>query len=181
MHKAVALMAIAALTAACSPTVETAPKAKSPSAALAQSPIAQSPIAAAGPTKDACALLTATEVEAATHVKVGAVLAAETSSSILGNCRFQHADTKAFGSSIVVRVALINPAKIADQKKVWTTYIKSSTIPGAGDVAYYNEMGGTLFAAKGDHAVEVQMLDGPAGAERIEALKTLANLALART
>ena len=176
MLKTAALVAIAGLAVACSPTAETTPKAKSPPAALVQSPIS-----APGPTKDACALLTAAEVETATKVKVGAVVAAEASSSLLGNCGYQHADTKEFGSSIVVRVGLINPAKIADQKKVWTTFIKSSTIQGAGDVAYYNEMGGTLFAAKGDHAVEVQMLDGPAGAERIEALKTLANLALART
>jgi hypothetical protein len=61
------------------------------------------------------------------------------------------------------------------------TFMKSTPIAGVGDFAYFNEAGGTIMAGRGDHAITLQMLDGPPGAgPRLAAIKALANAALAK-
>ena len=135
--------------------------------------------ALAAPAMDACRLLTAADVEGATKVKVGEVKADDKTSSQLGKCKYLHAD-KAFGRAIVASVAAVAPEKVASQKTRWTTMLKSTPVPGVAEFAYYNEAGGVLLAGRGDHAVQIQMLDGPAGPARLEAIKTLARTALAK-
>ncbi len=180
MSKSTALTAMAvsaSLLAACG-------QAKSPGsaagAAAAQSS-APAAMAAAPRALDACALLPAAQVEAASGVKVGVVKAVTPSESETGRCEYQHADTQAFGTSIVIAVSVYRPEKVDAQKRVWTTFMKSTPIEGVGDFAYYNEAGGTIMAGAGAHAITLQMLDGPAGAgARLAAIKTLASAALAK-
>jgi hypothetical protein len=165
------------LAAGCgkSPTAASAPVAGGGSAALAGA----APTAASA-SLPPCRLLTQAEVEAASGVKVGEIKDAEKSDAQTGKCAFLHADTKAFGTSAVASVAVFRPEKVASQKTVWTQFLKSTPVEGVGDFGYYNEAGSSLFAGKGDKAVVVQMLDGPAGPGRLAAAKTLAAEALAR-
>ncbi len=166
-----------ALVAGCgkSPGPATAPVAGGHSAALAGAVPTTAPAGL-----PACQLLTQAEVEAASGVKVGAIKDAEMTDAQTGKCAFLHADTQSFGTSEVASIAVFRPEKVASQKTVWTQFMKTTSVPGVGDFGYYNEMGSVLFAGKGDKAVTVQMLDGPAGAARLTALKTLAAEALGR-
>jgi len=159
-----------------SPGSAAAPAAGGGSAA----PVGPAPTAAAAASLPACQLLTQAEVEAASGVKVGAIKDAEKTDAQTGKCAFLHADTQSFEDSEVASIAVFQPDKVASQKTVWTQFMKTTPVEGVGDYGYYNEMGSVLFAGKGDKAVTVQMLDGPAGAARLTALKTLAADALAR-
>jgi hypothetical protein len=166
-----AMALTASLLTACGP-------AKSTAAGGVAAPVAAPPAPQA---LDACSLLPAAQVEAATGVKVGAVKAVTPAASETGRCEYQHADTQAFGASIVIAVSAYKPENVEAQKRVWTTFMKSTPIAGVGDFAYYNEAGGTIMAGRGDHAITLQMLDGPAGAgPRLAAIKSLAGAALAR-
>ena len=136
-------------------------------------------VAAAAPS-DVCGLLSKADVEAASKVKVGAIVPTDATSAQTGRCEFQHADTASFGTSIIAALSVYKPEKIEAQKTVWTQLMKAAPVSGVGDYAYYNEAGGVVFAGKGGHAVEVQMLDGPAGPGRLEAIKTLAAEALSK-
>ena len=136
-------------------------------------------VAAAAPVADACKLLSAAEVEGATKVKVGVVAADTKTSAQSAKCKYLHAD-KAFGTSIIASVAAILPEKVAAQKTMYATLMKLTPVAGVGEFAYYNEAGGVLLAGSGTKAVQIQMLDGPPGAARLEAIKTLARTALAK-
>lgn len=177
LHTAAGLLLSLALAAGCgkSPDPATAPAAGGASTALAGA--AQTAQPASLP---ACQLLTQAEVEAASGVKVGAIKDAEKTDAQTGKCAFLHADTQSFEDSEVASIAVFQPEKVASQKTVWTQFMKTTPVEGVGDYGYYNEMGSVLFAGRGDKAVTVQMLDGPAGAARLTALKTLAADALAR-
>jgi hypothetical protein len=171
-----ALAVSASLTAACSRT----PQAASQSATSGSAGVTTSTApATATPATDACKLLTAADVEAATKVKVGAVVASDPTSAQTGNCNFQHAD-KAFGTSIIARLAVFKPERMANERHIWADVMKSTPVTGVGDFGYYNEAGGVLVAGSGAHMVEVQVLDGPGGAERLETIKSLAATALGR-
>jgi hypothetical protein len=171
-----ALAVSASLTAACSRTPQAA------SQAAASEPVGMTtsaPSALAPPAADACKLLTAADVETATKVKVGAVVASDPTSAQTGNCNFQHAD-KAFGTSIIARLAVFKPERMANERHIWADVMRSAPETGVGDFAYYNEAAGVLVAGRGAHMVEVQVLDGPAGAGRLETIKSLAATALGR-
>jgi hypothetical protein len=138
-------------------------------------------LAAAAPAlaADACGLVTAANMEAITKVKVGAVGPDTATSAQDGKCKYLHAD-KSFGTAIIASVAVIKPDKLDAQRKMYGEFMKLTPVPGVGDFAYYNEAGGVLLAGKGGKGVQIQMLDGPAGAGRLEAIKTLAKAALAK-
>ena len=172
---ALAAMAVSvSLLAACGPAKTPAPRADGGAAAPA-------PAAPAQQALDACALLPAAQVEAASGVKIGVVKAVTPSDSETGRCEYQHADTQAFGTSIVIAVSVYKPDKVDSQKQVWSTFMKSTPVEGVGDFAYFNEAGGTILAGRGGHAITLQMLDGPAGAApRLAAIKSLASAALAK-
>ena len=165
----VALSTLACLLTACGPA--------KPAAATSEAAPAPAAKAAA---LDACALLPAAQVEAATGVKVGVVTAKTPSDAELGRCEYQHADTQAFGTSIVIAVSVYKPEKIESEKTVWSTFMKSTPVAGVGDFAYFHEAGGTVMAGRGGHAITLQMLDGPSGAARLTAIKTLASAVLAK-
>ena len=137
--------------------------------------LAAQPVLAA----DVCGLVTAANMEAITKVKVGAVAPDEATSYQTGKCKYLHAD-KAFGTAIVASVAVIKPDRLEAQHKMYAEFMKATPVPGVGDFALYNEAGGVLIAGKGGKGVQIQMLDGPAGAGRLEAIKTLAKAVLAK-
>jgi hypothetical protein len=127
---------------------------------------------------DACKLIGAAEVEAATKVKVGEVLASPKPAGYeLARCEYRHADTKNHGTAIVAAVGIVRPEKVVSQRKVWGEMMKTRPIPGVGEAAFLQEVGWALFAVDGTKAVTVQVLDGAA---REDAVRQLARLALSK-
>lgn len=161
-----------------SPSSAPPPANAGPSAALAGATPTAAP--ASMSSVAVCQLLTKTEVEAATGVKVGEVREASTDGSKEPKCLFLHADTANYGSTEVASISLTRPGKVGSMKQVWGTMMKTTPVEGVGDFAFLSPMGPALFAGKADRAVVVQLLDGGSPEQRAEEIKTLAKAAVGR-
>lgn len=173
-----ASLVVLALLAGCGKSPSAAsPPASGSSAALAGAAPTAAPASLPAAATDVCALLTKAEVEAATGVKVGEVLATKTDNG-KPKCEYRHADAS-FGTAPVATVAL--SAKVETDKNTWSKLMQTTPVEGIGDYAYlYTLLGPSLFTGRNGKAILVSLYDGGPPEKRQGEIKTLASQAVGR-